>query len=534
MDFNLGYVQFVYYFLGPSPEELNTTFACLEKSNFWKPRQKSILTFFPIPNQTTISHMFVNVCWRKRKMLNLVAVVLIDNEILTVTFNPYFNNFFQVVPEPGADIFYSKLKELNGYQLHVLMVKPDDATKVRVIKRTNASAQYTGKDGLTILNVLKHVNASYNVIDLHALMSWDNPFRSWYRNAKEDAKLSVMRKFDVDLFFLSLEMAGENNVTDMVYPHGKDDWLFMVAQAGYISQYDFLFSCFKNGLSYVFGFFILITPIIWFSIRIITNYIKKKKVPKVDTLIVCILENFRFVLGSCLSAMPSNFSENLFLVVLLFCDTLINNFCQSILYSVLTVSERKPQINTIQDYVNSDVVSYTVANMYEEVKRNMEITGVKGLTEKLIITVIEHMPKNWTIANYPRNWSILINQDRCEYFAARRPNFRCTKESVLPAYISFHVARHSPYFDLMETMVPRVLESGLYYYWKKKTLYSTVLEEGIIIDEEELTGYRDLSIHQFRAAVYLLLIGLAVSIITFLLELCWMKIKKLREIKRNI
>lgn len=518
----MGSIQLIYYFLQSSSEAVNSTFNCLEKLNFWKPRIKSIAIFLDYPNKTEISNIFQKVCWGQGKMLNLVAVIPTDNKVVTVTFNPFVNNFYEVLV--GPYVFYNKLKDLNGYLVYLLMIKPDDSTKVKF--RTDPISnitKYSGKDGLTILNVLKHINATYSVINLQEIMGWNNPFRSFYRNAKDDAKLEVIRKYNIDIFFLSQEMSNTSSFSEMIYPHGKDDWILMVPQSGFVSQYEFLFSTLKNGLAIVFGFFTIVTTVIWFILQLISNFVTGKPVSKLNLFVLTALDNLRCILGSSLHKTSSHFSNNMFLLFILFCDLIINNYCQSILYSILTVSNRKPQINTISDFINSDLTFITVQNLYNEVKYNFEVTGVKGFVEKMSVVDVLKIPRNFTIEYYAKNTSWLINQDRCEYFSSRRPWFRTTTESILPAYISFHVTKHSPYFDLMETMVPRILESGLYLYWQKATLYETILEEGVIIDEDEGDGYKSLSLHQVRAAVYLWLLGLTISITTFSLEFLFAK-----------
>lgn len=512
-------------FVDPSVISLNATFNCLKQTTIWRPRTKTVLALSKSADEETITEIF-RLCWQL-KMLNTVAIAPDENRTV-VGFNPFANQFYQ--PLNDTEIFYDKLVNLYGFKVNILLTKPDDPAKVRVIQKANNETRYTGKDGMAILSILQRHNATYGVLNIHEKLGWNNPFRSLHRNAKDDVKQKIFKEHNIDLFFLSQEMMLNNNITEMIYPHSKDDWVFMVPRVGFISKSDQLLRFFHEGFTKFLIFFLLICPLIWFVIRVIEAWLKGQRHSKFASLVNLFFENFKMILGGSADAFFPNFTEKFFLIVLCSCYVVINNYFQSILVSIVTVQTRGHEVNTIDDMIASDFVATTVKNMMLDIAQHYNNTRQAGILKKLRLTQPRSMPSSFLGIRksfYP-NMSIIVNYDRAKMWTVTRPHFRICKESPLPAYISFQVVKDSPFFDLVAKSIPRFLETGLYQFWTAENLFLEILQEGIVYDEEDQDNFdvKRLTLHQFRAGLYLLFLGLVLSTSVFIVELVYRCIRR--------
>lgn len=470
-----------------------------------------LLIFNDSTEERTIKDIF-RFIW-SYKILNAIIVVPFDNTIRIIGFNPYFDNYYQDLN--SKNVFYNKLSNINGYTINVLMTRDEDITKLTVLQEGNVT-KYGGKDGNLIMSLIEHGNATYNVTNLSKILGDNNPWRPINRGSMEEMKIPIIKQYDVDIILDSQELI-VNNATEYMYPHARDDIVFLVPKAKLRSQYSQLSKIFREGFAVILLFFIIICPIVWFIFKFIHSKISKERLDYIKTLIKITLNNLRIVLGSSIHKIPKVFIENIFVIFLFFCNLIINSYFQSILASILTVSTHEPQINTIRDLANSDCRPLGVPGVINETAEVLKVIGQENLIPKL-----ELLPPSKYYTHYkafPSNLCALSNYDRMTMAVTIRPVLHVISESIVPTYMSFHVVQGSPYYDLLDGHILRILESGLYDMWKRTTFYHYVLMFGINDEGMEKGGYKDLTIHQFRSIFCLFGIGLGISFIVFLCEL---------------
>lgn len=487
----------------------NSTIICLKEIYFNRKRSNSIIVFDENIESNIIKNLFKSL-WQE-KILNVAILTYLNTGLQVIGFNPYFQNFHQILDIDK--VFYFKMRNLNNYTLNLLLVRSEDFSKVRVVKKNN-SRVYMGKDAMTILNIIKHCNGNFSVIDLHDLYYTENPFRPINKNMIENEKTAIIQRHDGDVFFDSMEMY-INAYTDVVYPHAKDDYKVLIPAAKFKTQDESFLILLKEGFMYFILFFVIICPLVWFLLIIIEQYLKQNKNRKSDLLLNIFFNNFRLFLGSSINIFTVNFTENMFFSFLLFSNLIVNNYFQCILKSIMTISVSEPEINTIQQLAKSKLVVYSVATLINETKNNFKITN------QTLIPNFEVFPlkmNTMLFRDFPKNSCVMMNEDKLLAFKELRPSFHIVKESVIPAYTAFHVAKGSPYYFLLEKYVPMIIEAGLYNFWKKQNSFSILLEYEYSDDTESKVAFESLSLKHFWGTFYLYFIGIVISFVFLILE----------------
>lgn len=476
-------------------------------------RNNHVIILSEPTSQNFVENMFISL-WEE-KILNVAMVTYINKRLHIIGFNPYFGNFYQILN--STNVYYNKLRDLNKYKLNLMLVRTEDFTKVRVYKRNNETF-YTGKDGMTITTIIKHCNGDFTVVDLHDLYFLQNPFRPINKNFKVQDKDLIIRKHDADIFFDSMETV-LNNSTDVVYPHAKDDYKVILPKAKYKTHNENLMNVIQQGFLYFIIFFVLICPLIWFVFGIIERCLKSSRsFRKIHLFLNIVFNNFRIFLGSSTNNFTSYFVENLFLTFLLFSNLVINSYFQSILSSTLTVSVPEPEIDTIYQLAKSKKVVWSVEALINEVKLNFKATNQTLLPNFMVFPL---KINTMLYRDLPKNSCILINEDRLLALNELRPSFHIVRESLIPAYQAFHVSKGSPYYLILEKYVCRIMESGLYNFWKKQNSYAVFLQYAYDIDDEVDTkeGFKALNFSNFQLIFYLFYGGMIISSVVFILEI---------------
>lgn len=506
----------VFFFLGKD-FSINDTLSIL-KGVLLENMHLKIVTVFPYEaNSQKISEFFTST-WNK-KILNIVIVTFVQNRLETIGYNPFLNQYFQILST--ENIFYNKLSNLHEYTINVMLTRVEDLTKVRVYQQDNQT-KYMGKDGMTIQTIIKHCNGILNVIDLTKIYGLENPWRPMNKNLKENMKMPIIEKFKADLIFDSQDMV-LNNFTDVLYPHAKDDFKIMVPRAQYISQNENILAIFQGGFVYFVIFFVIVCPLFWYFAIVVENYIYRlRNATYLNLFFKTFFDNFRLFLGLSTSTFGNNFVDNFFLIFLLFCNLIVNNYFQSILKSILTVSKKEPEIDTVEDLAKSGIVVYSLETIIQEAVANLKLSKQTDLPKFGILTPAFLAVKYRDIS---KNTSLLVNADRLEAVIEVNPFFHMVKETLIPSYICFHVVKGSPYYIMLEKYVPRVLEGGLYDFWKKQNSFAVFLEQGII-DRTEISGFVVLTVEHFWNIFCFLGVSLGIACVVFILEIIVARLTK--------
>lgn len=122
------FINYIYLFLEASVKILDETLNVVEKNPVWKPTAKIIIVLQKEVQQYIVEDFFRYI-W-ERKMLNVIIVQWVNEDVQILGFNPYFSDYFQKLKVRNA--FYDKTKNMNGYTFNVILTRTEDFTKVWV------------------------------------------------------------------------------------------------------------------------------------------------------------------------------------------------------------------------------------------------------------------------------------------------------------------------------------------------------------------------------------------------------------------
>lgn len=351
----------------------------------------------------------------------------------------------------------------------------------------------------------------------------DNPWRPFNLGKKEHLKAPFINENSID-YIMDTQETIMSNATEILNPHAKDDWLALIPAAGLRTQCSHLVQIFKEGLGIMSMFFIFICPLLWFILHYVESLITEQTRPNLSRfLITTLFDNFRLVLGSCLPFQPKKFIERFFLICLLFCNLIINNYFQSILVSILTVSHSEMQINTLKELSESSVKVGVPENGLELIKKYFNQTEqnklVKNL-QKLNMTKYYRIQEN--IYSIPTDIGVIANYDRLKFLAEQRPVFHLMRESFVPMLCAYHVTRGSPYKNMFQGYVTRIIEAGLYDLWQRQT-HDALLQRNMT-DTIDTGGFKIITLNKFWGLFYIWIVGMGLSLFVFFIEIIFSRL----------
>lgn len=236
------------------------------------------------------------------------------------------------------------------------------------------------------------------------------------------------------------------------------------------------------------------------------------------------LQNFRLVLGTSLDTLTKTFVGNQFLIWLMYCNLIINSYTQSILASIMTVSNNEPELNTIRDVIQSKQKVLILDNFKAEAIEVLKATGQTELISKFVPypdSMIAQFTQKLDPRTMPKEVYATWNYDRLELAVILKPTLHMVREQLIPKYQAFQVVTNSPYHDILNKYILWILEAGLYDMWKRLNLHNIVLKlQGPAVDEENIHGIK-LTLRHLKVPLYILLIGLSISFIVFLIEIAY-------------
>lgn len=459
-----------------------------------------------------------------KKILNLIIVVMIDNTPKVLGFNPYFETYFEDLTT--KNMFQNKVNNINGHVLTLLQTRDDDPTKVIEMTIDNKTV-YSGKDSHILLNFLKYINANYIVVNVHKIYYLKNPWRMFNKGKGLDRlKGPIIQKHNADILMDAQELK-KDNYLEFIYPHAKDDYVIVLSKSKKVSQLTELMRLIKNGFGYIIILFAIVCPLIWYGLVYIETKISTLTLTNQDTLALKLLNNLRLVLGSSLYCTSNRSTENMFILCLLYCNLIINSYFQSILSCILTISEHDPELDSVPDVINSGIKIYAWQGIIDESSVVLKATGHPELLKQFIPMVESQIPlKIKNVPVDPRK-AITSNYDRAELVASLRPFAHIVKESLIPTFQAFQTVQGSPYYDVLNDYISRIIEAGLFNMWKRMTLHQYILYVGgpQFDDEEVKEAYKSISFEQFKVSFYFLLIGLSLSYMVFIIEIIFFRVK---------
>lgn len=482
----------------------------MQETLLWKPRSRILVVIQDNMTQEEIETM-LRFVW-SRKILNILIYTLYEYTFTYRSFNPFLNNYFD---EP--DYLLTSLGNLNGYVLNILLTTVDEITNVYV-KNIKNETIYSGKDGNLWKVILEHVNASYRVINLPEIYGLDNPWNIMNKRLDlEKIKNEIIEKYDADIIMDAQEFQ-RDNLTDNLYPHGRDDTVIIVPKAQKLTQRKQLWKVVTNGFYVILILTGIICPIIKYIIYFCECKIKLRN--KRKTLIYTLINNIRLILGQSLPTYQTNFTENMFFIFLLYCNLLFSNYFQSVLLSIITVPVSDKQINTLQDIKDFGCTPVCPSNILKEAEFVLKTIGHEGIP---FISVSKDETTDYPVLQRQdilQNVSVTINMEYAKLTVVINPRYHIVEEYLIPYFQSYKVVRDSPYYDLLEKYMLRIVEAGLYEFWTEQAIHEYLLSIGGPVQQEQSHVLHVMSLSTMHAPFFIYLIGIGFCTVIFILECC--------------
>lgn len=241
------------------------------------------------------------------------------------------------------------------------------------------------------------------------------------------------------------------------------------------------------------------------------------------------------ITGSSLPRTSLATSERVFIFFWWLYTVIIITAFTSKLASFLVQERYYPDLDTIDELQEADVTVHAYKNQLRE------LTVVFNGTSKMEwIKKAERLPAVYKpFGNEPINYTALIydyipenpsmvNYERAQYIIKMKGLGRLlhiVKESPLPNYDAFQVTEGSPYLDIFNSYLRKVIETGLFHIWKQDFEYKLILKGITHPDKYFFTRekVRKLSLLHFQAAFICLFLGVGGSTVAFITEILYFK-----------
>lgn len=171
-------------------------------------------------------------------------------------------------------------------------------------------------------------------------------------------------------------------------------------------------------------FFAVVYPVVWSVMTLFQDFLGKNKLKKFHIFLDTFFDNFRLLLGFPIDPPRINSMHSYFLVCLLFSNLVVSNYFQSILKSILTVSDRESEINTVKDLVESGIHPYTPKAVAEQISHILTISGSKYIPK---FQVLQPRIFETKYKDLDKNFTVLLERDRSEVMQLICPIFHVMK-----------------------------------------------------------------------------------------------------------
>ena len=214
--------------------------------------------------------------------------------------------------------------------------------------------------------------------------------------------------------------------------------------------------------------------------------------------------------------------------------TILSNGYRSGLTSYLTRPFLPQPVNTIQQLADSPLNKIMFSETFKILLLNSTDAKRRQLGQQVVTTFnMSHMFSLLTAASGGRDWAVASSVDHLRYIqtgdADLRRHYHVMRQCLYPTLSSFGLQRQSPIKDEIDRLIHRLIESGLVEYHRSvdyrhhhRHVRRKVANPA---DGSPDAGIRNgemvvqLSIKNLQGAFYLLAIGLALSVLTFVVEM---------------
>lgn len=498
----------------------------------YRPRNQLILVFDKTLSIDELTYIF-KYCWTSN-FLQVIIVFLKNSQTHIYGYNPFWGEEIMLenytLTPYNKNIYYNRLSDINGYNLTCLIIRSEDYSKIITIKQGN-KITYMGIDADLISNIVKSINGTPRFVDSEKLKKPEerNPWRhsnilinNTLQRKKEIITENNIDMVNADVMSLNDDFSG---ITESLYPHDKEDLIFLVKRGEKIPYYIYLFMIFQTNVWIIFFVTIIFITVLWVSIIHCFN---------LSYWNIEWLEIFRSVICTSTQIVPRSNSERIFYISwVVYCFIVAISF-QSKLTDMLMEPKYYPDITTLEALEKSGIKIQTFQSWRPEITKSLINTSWYKLLDQIVNVHPFYDQLNSSAIYYNMtffNKGLMVQYSRAIFTSEMllfcsntRKLLNIIPESPLPTFLAFQVIAGSPYLNQFDENMAKFTEFGLIKYWKNKWDHFFVLKKikiptGYDFNGEENTSKSSITLSHLGSAFMVLLSGLVFSVIIFMFEL---------------
>jgi hypothetical protein len=308
------------------------------------------------------------------------------------------------------------------------------------------------------------------------------------------------------------------------------------------------------------GLVILFTPLMWLIVLIVYLIVSiifwslanvhrsVNEHVSYKNPVVCFLLTFSIILGEAVFVRPHSWYLRLFFVVWVYYCLLINTAYQSSLISVLSQPRFEPSVDTVEKLLHSQMPYGYVAPAKIWFSRDEGSTSKtilrNGIECRSLDECLKRIISTQDFAVCGGGLHILYLSHQKKYSPSGIPKFIPFKDVMASYFPSMFFRSGSPLLENFNNIIHRMVAAGMVqHFWdriKMRDIGNTKEDGDKDGDEDDDEGSDDavvLTLDHLQGAFILLMLGLAFSLIIFIMELLCFSFRKYlfyRLFKRSV
>lgn len=412
-----------------SVDEIQERLKYSDTYTFWNVRAYMFFTIsYPVKDRSWLDSVLKDI-W-KNNILNFFVFYYFEG-LEAITYNPFFEKIINLTsPHERRDVFASKLRDMNGYQLFIGFF----ANPPRIVEK---NYEFYGVDYMILKGLVGQLNATFK------------PIRAISNNIEERF---AQHTYDVingnsDFGLVScfaLTIPDELWNLTWSYPRRMDDIVVLLPYASTVPEFYYVFMIFGKKV-WLLLFTSYLTVVIYKFLTL--KYVMKQDVSSSGLL----LEAWGTMFGN--TSVVSNRSLrslNISHMLWLFSCTVMGVLFQSLLVSNLITPKYLANLDTLEELRSKNIT--ILMNGYVQ----------KAVTEQYpqeLLTVEWEDEILRKVTNGDRNSAYALQMSVAELVAASaistdgHPVYHIIREHLVPGYSTYLFPRNSPYLDEANTYV---------------------------------------------------------------------------------
>lgn len=375
---------------------------------------------------------------------------------------------------------------------------------------------------------MKTIEATLNATVTHRFPKDYDYFGKMLKNGTAIGSIGELYYKKIDMCFNQMFLKDYNvstlQFTSYIF---SDSLCILVPAAGKEPKWKVIFECFTLNI-----WLLMIITFISSSIALV--FIRKLKTVKATPYLkiqhsfkpsiqLAVTDVWQVFFSTPSDKMTSNTGpERLFMGMLLTYVLLINiTSFQSVLVTTITTPKNLPEIDSLDDLANAGFLiktsSSSLMDTFNSTRPTMQILNKKlTLVNDSDPTVFKSKLIRKMKNDFLEMLSVKVNGSSSTHMVKE-----CPQQYIL----TYLMHKESPFYKDFNEIIARLVSSGLVGKWYKDTLVNATLDAPTnpnVFDEPKI---RPFSINELQSSFYILVIGLAIGIIIFFIEIVSLKLK---------